>query len=198
MKNIVTSWVVCVLALVALFAWLGRDFGPDMARDDGVATNLIRGKFSLTDAAGKTVTERDFRGRYMLVYFGFTHCPDICPTSLLLMQNALRKLGDKANNVQPIFITLDPERDSPKITGDYARHFGSTIGLSGTPEQIAAAAENFKVYYSKSEDKSSALGYMVDHSGFIYLMGRDGNYITHFAHTAGEREIEEGLKKHVR
>ena len=196
MKKIVLSWMVCVLGAVALFAWLGHSFIPAGQADTPSA--LIRGDFALTDASGKTITEQDFHGRYMLVYFGYTHCPDICPTSLLLMQNALSHVGALAQKVQPIFITVDPARDTPKVTGEYASHFGKQVlGLSGTDAQIQSAADHYKVYYSKVVDKGSALGYMVDHSGFIYLMGPDAHYLTHFAANASEHELEEGLKKYV-
>lgn len=196
MKRIVIVWIVCVLAAVALLSWVGRDLFPEQA---GEGNALIHGAFSLTGGNGETVTEKDFRGKYMLVYFGYTHCPDICPTTLLLIQNVLSHMQPRGRDIQPIFISLDPERDTPKVTAEYASHFGQNmVGLSGTPEQIKAVAENFKVYYSKVEAKDSALGYMVDHSGFIYLMGPDASYLTHFAHNASERELEEGLRKYVR
>jgi len=199
MKKIVISWVVCVLGLVLLLAWMGRGFVPSETEGAQAPSSLINGAFTLQSAEGKTVMERNFRGRYMLIYFGYTHCPDICPTSLLLMQNALTALGPDAAKVQPIFITIDPARDTPKIVGAYASHFGDRLlGLSGTPAQIKTVAENFKVYYSKVEDKNSALGYMMDHSGFIYLMGRDGAYLAHFPYNISERELEEGLRKYVR
>lgn len=198
MKKIVLSWVICVLGLVGLFAWLGTGLttnGNDAQSGDA----LVRADFTLQTGGGKTVTDKDLRGRYLLVYFGFTHCPDICPTSLLLMSNATAKLGDKVAKVQPIFISVDPERDTPKIASDYASHFGKNVlGLSGTPEQVKHAADSFKVYYSKVEDKDSALGYVVDHSGFIYLMGPDGKYLAHYAHNVSEQELTKGLQRYVK
>jgi protein SCO1/2 len=198
MKRIVMAWIICVLGLVALLAVLGRDIIPH-APVHSNGGGLIQGNFSLTGANDKAVTEQDFRGKYMLVYFGFTHCPDICPTTLLLMQNVISRMKPSARDVQPIFISIDPERDTPKVASDYASHFGADmIGLSGTPEQIKTVAENYKIYYSKVEAKDSALGYMMDHSGFIYLMGTDASYLTHFPHNVSERELEEGLRKYVR
>ena len=198
MKKIALSWILCVLALIVLLAWLGRGLAGE---DKTIVTNeaaLIHGTFTLQSAKGETVTEKNFQGRYMLVYFGYTHCPDMCPASLLLMQNALSHLGPLAKKVQPLFITLDPARDTAAITNDYAHHFGDAmIGLSGTPDQTAAAAEHFKVYYSRVEEKHSALGYSMDHSGFIYLMGPNAEYLTHFAYNAPERELEEGLRRYV-
>lgn len=201
MKKIVISWVACVLGLVALLAFMGSDLltktRGDLANGSGEA--LVKAEFTLTDATGKTIKASDFRGRYLLVYFGFTHCPDICPTSLLLMSNVLGQLGSKGEKIQPLFITIDPERDTPKLVGTYVSHFNKRfVGLSGTPEQIKHAADSFKVFYSKVETKESALGYVVDHSGFIYLMGPDGEYITHFPATVSEQELTQGLTRYVR
>ncbi|MES2984538.1 MAG: SCO family protein [Pseudomonadota bacterium] len=200
MKKIVIAWLVCVLGLVGLFGWVGGSvFSNPRGADGSAAAPLITAEFTLQGGKGKTVTAQDFRGRYMLVYFGFTHCPDICPTTLLLMNNVVNQLGKNADRVQPIFITVDPERDTPASTTEYASHFGPRVlGLSGTPAQIKAAADSFKVYYSKVEDKTSAMGYVMDHSGFIYLMGPDGKYVTHFTHGVSEQELAEGLASYVK
>jgi len=199
MKKIVVSWLVCVLGLVVLLAWVGRSVAPEETLSRTNGSSLIHGAFELQNAQGKTVTEKQFKGRYMLVYFGYTYCPDICPTTLLLVQNALNRMGAQANKVQPIFISIDPERDTPKTVGEYASHFGPRlIGLSGSPAQIKQVAENYKVYYSKVTDTDSALGYVMDHSGFLYLMGPDANYITHFPANVSERELEKGLREYVR
>lgn len=196
MKKIVVSWVVCVLGLVGLLAWLGGDLLPRQ-EEPTHAADLIRADFIL-QSGNKSITSSDLRGKYLLVYFGFTHCPDICPTSLLLMNNVLSHLGEAAAKVQPIFITVDPERDTPQATADYAAHFSKNfLGLSGTPEQIKRAADGFKVYYSKVEDKGSALGYVVDHSGFIYLMDTQGKYLTHFAPSVSEAEMRKELLHYV-
>ncbi len=197
MKKIVVAWVVCVLGLVGLLAWLGSSVA---ARNGAFnhSSASIRAEFTLQTAGNQTLRAEDLRGRYLLVYFGFTHCPDICPTTLLLMNNAIHQLGDAAKQVQPVFITVDPERDSPQAAADYASHFGEGfLGLSGTPEQIKSAADHFQVFYRKVEDKRSALGYVVDHSGFIYLMGPDGKYRTHFPHSVTEQELVKGLETYV-
>ena len=202
MKKIVIAWVASVLGLVVLFAWLGTGFLKGHGgREDffGKASELINADFTLVDGNEKTVTAADYKGRYLLVYFGFTHCPDICPTSLLLMRNALEQIGPKAKKIQPLFITVDPERDTPKAMRMYTRNFGkSIVGLTGTPEQIKHAADSFKVYYSRVDDKTSAMGYVMDHSGFIYLMGPDGKYLAHFPFNAPEQQLIEGLNHHVR
>ncbi len=187
-----------VLGLAGLAAYIGLDFlnvKPPL-RSQGEA--LIGGDFTLTDGAGNIVTNRDFAGKYMLVFFGFTHCPDICPTSLLVIRNALDQLGDRGKDIVPIFITIDPERDGAETIGRYVKNFGDRqVGLTGTPAEIRAVADAYKVYYQKVEDKDSAMGYTMDHSGFLYLMGRDGKYLTHFPHTISEKKLAEGLRPYL-
>lgn len=195
MKKIVISWMGCVLLLVGLLAWLGTGLLHRPA--DNGERGLFDTHFSLQSVKG-SVSEKDFAGRYQLIYFGYTHCPDVCPTTLLLVQNVLRAMGDKSKQIAPIFITVDPARDTPKVMAAYAAHFGTTmVGLSGTPEQIKTAADHFKVYYARVDDPKSALGYMMDHSGFLYLVGPDGTYLTHFAANISEQALQEGLSKYV-
>jgi protein SCO1 len=159
-------------------------------------TALVGGPFSLVGADGKPVTDRDFRGRYMLIFFGFTHCPDICPAELQVIAQALEQLGDKAKNVVPIFITLDPERDTPEAMGNYLKSFGPNfVGLTGSPEAIAAAAKAYRVSYAKVEDKESAADYGVDHSALVYLMDPKGRYVTHFSYGLSTEQMAEKLGK---
>jgi protein SCO1/2 len=159
-------------------------------------TALVGGPFSLVGADGKPVTDRDFRGRYMLIFFGFTHCPDICPAELQVIAQALEQLGDKAKNVVPIFITLDPERDTPEAMGNYLKSFGPNfVGLTGSPEAIAAAAKAYRVSYAKVEDKESAADYGVDHSALVYLMDPKGRYVTHFSYGLSAAQMAEKLGK---
>ncbi len=142
---------------------------------------LIGGPFELTGAGGKPVRDTDFRGRLMLVFFGYTHCPDVCPTELQTMTDALAKLGPSAKGVASIFISVDPQRDTPDVMSAYTKLFGQDIvGLTGTREQVAHAAKAYRVYYRAAKGESADT-YPVDHSAFIYLMGRDGRYLTHFA-----------------
>jgi protein SCO1/2 len=159
-------------------------------------TALVGGPFSLVGTDGKPVTDRDFRGRYMLIFFGFTHCPDICPAELQVIAQALEQLGDKAKNVVPIFITLDPERDTPEAMGSYVKSFGPNfVGLTGSPEAIAAAAKAYRVSYAKVEDKESAADYGVDHSALVYLMDPEGRYVTHFSYGLSADQMAEKLGK---
>lgn len=159
---------------------------------------LIGGPFTLVDQTGKTVSDQDFRGRYMLVFFGFTHCPDICPAELQVMSAALDALGSKADEVVPIFITLDPERDTQAAMGDYVKNFGSRfVGLTGSPEQIAAAAKAYRVAYSKFQEDKSSSDYSIDHSALVYFMGKDGEYITHFAYGTPAAKMTETLRRYL-
>jgi protein SCO1/2 len=159
-------------------------------------TALIGGPFSLVGADGKPVTDRDFRGRYMLIFFGFTHCPDICPAEMQVIAQALDQLGDKAKTVVPVFITLDPERDTPEAMANYVKSFGPNfVGLTGSPEAIAAAAKGYRVSYSKVENKDSPGDYSVDHSALVYLMDPEGRYMTHFSYGLSADQMAEKLGK---
>ena len=168
--------------------------GGQPVQSSGAA--LIGGPFSLVGADGKPVTDRDFRGRYMLIFFGFTHCPDICPAELQVIAQALEQLGDKAKTVVPIFITLDPERDTPEAMANYVKSFGPNfVGLTGSPVAIAAAATAYRVAYSKVENKESAGDYSVDHSALVYLMDPEGRYVTHFSYGLSADQMAEKLEK---
>lgn len=157
----------------------------------------IGGPFTLTNQNGETVTDQTYRGKYMLVFFGFTFCPDICPTGLQTALNAIDVAGDVAKKqVQPIFITVDPARDTPEKLKDYVRMFGPTLtGLTGTPAQIAAVARAYKVYYARTQgEDSGGDDYMMDHSSFLYLMGPDGRFIKSFASETTMDELADQLK----
>jgi protein SCO1 len=138
----------------------------------------IGGPFTLENSAGKTVTANDFRGKYMLVYFGYTYCPDVCPTTLNVVAAALDDLGPMATKLVPIFITVDPQRDTPQVMQRYTAAFSpNLIGLTGTPAEIAQVAKEFRVYYAKHVTGSGSNDYSMDHSSIIYLMGPDGKFI---------------------
>jgi protein SCO1/2 len=157
---------------------------------------LVGGPFTLVDHTGKTVTEKDFRGRYMLILFGFTHCPDVCPTGLQVMAAALEKAGAKAEQVTPILITVDPERDTPEQLASYVPSFHPRlVGLTGSPEQVGAALKAYRVYAKKVEDPKSAAGFTFDHTSLLYLMDRNGEYIAHFTHASPVDRIAERLAK---
>ena len=155
---------------------------------------LIGGPFTLTDQTGKRVTEKDFLGRYILVFFGFTHCPDICPSGLQVMTAALDKLGPKADAVTPIFITLDSKRDTPEKLAAYLKSFHPRlVGLTGSEEELAAAAKTYRVYYQKVTDEKSPDSYAYDHAAIFYLMGKDGAFIAPVPHTTDVDELVRAL-----
>lgn len=155
-----------------------------------VGKALVGGPFTLTDQTGRRVTEKDFQGRYMLVLFGFTYCPDICPAGLQVMSAALEQLGKKAERIVPVFISVDHERDTPEQLALYVKSFHPRlIGLSGSAEEVAAAAKAYRVYFKKVTDEKSTAGFTYDHSALIYLMGPDGTYVAHFSHAASPDSI---------
>jgi protein SCO1/2 len=157
---------------------------------------LVGGPFSLIDHTGRRVTDKDFSGRTMLVFFGFTFCPDVCPSGLQVMAAALDKLGARAQAVTPIFITVDPERDTPEQLAAYVRSFHPRlVGLTGSPAEIDAAAKAYRVYAKKVPDPKSSAGYTIDHSAIIYVMGPDGAYRTHFSHATNADAMAERLSK---
>lgn len=146
---------------------------------------MIGGPFSLVDQDGKAVTEATFRGKFMLVYFGYTYCPDVCPTTLTDMGNALDALGPVAEKVVPVFVTVDAQRDTPEHLKEYLSYFHRRfVGLTGTPEQVAAATKAYRVYYDKARirEATDALDYSMDHTSIVYLIGPEGGLKAHFRH----------------
>jgi len=149
---------------------------------DGAPTTKIGGPFQLVDSqSGKTVTDQDYKGKWLLIYFGYTHCPDACPTALNDLSLALDKLGDKRRDMAPLFITIDPERDTADVMKDYAASFAPDIvGLTGSTDQIAKAEKEYRVYAAKHPTKDG--GYDMDHSSIIYVMDPSGRFVTNFTH----------------
>eukprot|EP01037_Dinobryon_pediforme_P010940 gene10940-11023_t len=175
----VIRWVAIglVIVLAGVWAgiwWRGQDSPNPIAGLSAPGAISVGGPFSLVDSTGKTVTDSQFRGRWMLIYFGYTFCPDVCPTELQVVAASLDKLGSQAAKLAPIFITVDPERDTPAAMGEYVKLFDDRlIGLTGSQAQITAALRAYRVYAVKSESKASS-SYLMDHSSFLYLMGPDG------------------------
>ena len=159
------------------------------------AREPVGGPFTLIDHTGTSRTERDFRGKLLLIYFGFTYCPDVCPTDLHNIGLALDRLGAEADKVQPLFVTVDPERDTPSHLAEYVPMFHPRlIGLTGDAAAIRAAADSYKVYYAKvpSERRDE---YTVDHTAFIYLMGIDGKYLGFFPPGTAPERIADILRQ---
>ncbi len=196
-------WVLVIVGGFLLGSLIGMAaliFNTDMQQKRVVTsgTALIGGPFELVGKDGKTVTDQDFRGRHMLVFFGFTHCPDICPAELQVMSAALDELGADADEVVPIFITLDPERDTPEAVSAYVANFGDNfVGLTGSPEQIAKAAKAYRVSYQKFQDESMGDNYSIDHSALVYLMGPDGKFVTHIPYGTPPDKMAETLRRYL-
>ena len=186
-----------------IFSDLGRaiPFGIAVATALVLSQPLVRaanspvtigGPFTLTSPDGATVTDQTYRGKWLLVYFGFTSCPDSCPTALLEISAALEKLGPDADKLQPLFITVDPQRDTPAVMGNYTQSIDPRIvGLTGTPQQIAAVAQEYGVYYEPRKSGPGAEDYVMDHSTYLYLMDTEGEFVRGLdADTPGERIAE--------
>src|SRR5690242_6631904 len=156
--------------------------------------SAIGGPFQLVDQNGKTVTDADLKGKWSLVYFGYTHCPDACPTALNDISIALSELGPKRDAVRPVFITVDPERDTPEALKSYVTSFDAPIlALTGSGEQVAKAAKGYRVYYAKHPEAGG--DYSMDHSSVIYVMDPEGRFTASFTHESAPEQISERLKK---
>ncbi|MFO1187897.1 MAG: SCO family protein [Alphaproteobacteria bacterium] len=160
----------------------------------------IGGAFALTDQAGARVTDQDLVGKVSVVYFGFTHCPDVCPTALTTIGAALKEMAPAdRKEVVPVFVTLDPERDTPEIMKDYVEGFiPGGVGLTGTKEEIAEMAREYRVAYQKVADPNSALPYTIDHASIVYVMDRHGKYFAHFTKDMTAGELAKAMTEAVR
>lgn len=191
-----------VIGLSQGYDWPGRSTistasGPSCAGAiaDGAS---LGGPFELIDQDGETVRDTDLHGKYQLIYFGFTYCPDTCPVALESMSAALDMTApDVAAQIQPVFISVDPERDTPAAVKDYIGYFHEDfIGLTGTPDQVKQAADGYGVYYAKApaEPGDDPQSYLINHVSIIYLMGKDGAYLTHFTHNASPEKMSSALQ----
>jgi protein SCO1/2 len=216
-------WLASALVVLVLLGWGGlflaaRDpsgsvanaarrvaalvgLGPEGSA--GIGTQVpggvqIGGPFQLVDQDGRAVTDADFHGRWMLVYFGYTYCPDVCPTELQTIAAALDKLGAEGNTVAPVFITVDPARDTPQVMKNYVKLFDSRlIGLTGTPQQIANVAKHYHVYYARAGARDSA-NYTMDHSSFLYLMDPNGHFAALFRPGMSPDDLAAGIAARLR
>lgn len=172
-----------VLCFTVVLIVTGR--GPESFAGTSAA---IGGPFKLTDQNGKQITDRDLKGRPSLVFFGFTHCPEVCPTALFDISEILNKLGPDAAKVNAVFITVDPERDTPAVLKDYLASFNPRlVGIGGDAEALAAVAKAYRVYYKKVPTKDG--DYTMDHTAIVYLMDRNGQFVAPFSL---KRKPEEG------
>ncbi len=193
----VAATLVIAMGIVGFTAYnlqlAKNDKGGRVVKTTGAAQ--VGGPFELVNQDGKTVTEKDFRGKYMLVFFGYTFCPDVCPTELQVISAALEKMGSSAKKVQPVFISIDPARDTPSVMKEYVSNFyPGMIGLTGSDQQIAKVAKAFLVVYSKVvEAGPDADEYAMDHTSSTYLMAPGGKFIKHFSYGTDAGKLASGL-----
>ena len=189
-----------VAAALVLAACQGQAPAPATTEEPPLAGAPIGGPFTLIDKDGKTVTWDQFRGRYAMVYFGFTFCPDACPTDVAVMTNGLKTFAARdaaaAAKVQPLFISIDPARDTPAKVGEFAANFPGLMGLTGSAAQVDAAAKAFKVFYGRGKDVPG--GYLMDHSRIVYLMAPDGKPIAMLPADKGPAAVADELAKWVK
>lgn len=185
--------------LVALFAGARLLVPPAPQVTQAQEPVPIGGGFTLVDQNGERRTEQDFRGRFMLVYFGYTFCPDMCPLGLQTMTAAVDALPPELQErVVPVFVTIDPERDTVPVVREYVGQFHPRlVGLTGSEAEVADAARAWRVYVRKAEPAEDG-SYLVDHSTFTYLMGPDGRYVAHFGHSATPEEMAERVEAAIR
>ncbi len=181
-----------LLAALALSAPIAAQSAHRLQAEESVGINP---RYLLQDPRGRSVTNEDFRGRFQLISFGYTYCPDVCPTTLVEMATILKQLGEQAERVQPIFITVDPERDTGKVLQTYTEFFDPRIlGLTGSPALVRRAADNFKIRYAKVREPGND-NYAVDHSAGMILLGPEGEFIKKFAFATPVDEITGQLRE---
>jgi protein SCO1/2 len=186
---------ITILAIAVLLAFqLYTRYSHQQSEEGDVQ---IGGHFTLINQDGKKISDAEFNGKLKLVYFGFTNCPAICPAGMALITQAMDGLGEKAKNVQPFFITIDPERDTAEKMKDYVSNFHKSIqGLTGTKTEIDEVVKAYRVFSKKVGEEKSG-DYMMDHSSYIYLMDKDGKYLTHFGNEQSADELVQGIGKYL-
>ena len=201
--RVAVAGVLAIAAAAAIAWWMGPERAPATTAGGGdasrpiVASASVGGPFELVDQTGLTVTDQTYRGSFTLVYFGFTFCPDVCPTELASMSRAMEILGDGSEQVVPILITIDPERDDVAAMADYVSLFHPRlVGLTGSVQQIADAAESYRVFYAKVEDPDMTY-YLMDHSAFVYLMDPDGQNLAVFPPGTQPETMAEEMRRHL-
>jgi cytochrome oxidase Cu insertion factor (SCO1/SenC/PrrC family) len=193
-------YLLLAAALAGGLLWHESETVPGLGRSVITGQAQVGGPFRLTDQSGAVRTDRDFRGRYQLIYFGYSFCPDVCPTTLAVMGQALEKLGSEGKRVTPIFITIDPERDTPRILADYMKAFGPQfVGLTGSADQIKQVEKEYRVYAQKKpiDPAHPDRGYGMDHSSVIYLMGPDGRLVSFYDEAISPDDLAKDLRQEI-
>jgi len=189
-------YLLAAAAVLAGWLWHQGDLIGGLGRVDESGIATIGGPFALTDQDGTARTDADFHGRYMLIYFGYSYCPDVCPTTLGVMADAVERLGPKAARIAPIFITVDPQRDTPQILKQYLAVFSPRfIGLTGSVNAVTKVAHEYRVYFVKHALAGG--NYSIDHSSSIYLMGPDGKFVAYYNEEIGPDALAAALRKYL-
>jgi len=195
-KQAAIPYLLLIAALAGGLLWHESETVPGLGRSVITGQADVGGPFRLTDQNGKSVSDTDFRGRYMLIYFGYSFCPDVCPTTLSVMAQALDKLGGESRRVTPIFITIDPERDTPQVLGDYMKAFGPNfLGLTGSAAAIKDVEKKYRVYAVKKPLEKGAYG--MDHSSVLYLMGPNGKIISFYDEAISPDDLAKDLRQKI-
>jgi cytochrome oxidase Cu insertion factor (SCO1/SenC/PrrC family) len=190
-KLIFASVMITLAVVAAVLSLTLRSDGPK-----GSGTPLIGGPFTMINQKGETVTEKTYAGKYMLMFFGFTFCKDVCPAELQVMTAALSQMGADADKIIPITVSVDPERDTPEVMASYVSNFDKRLqGLTGSPEQVAAIARAYHVFYKKVPNPDDPKDYEMDHSSILYVMGPDGKFLKHFTYSTDAKALAEDLEK---
>lgn len=199
--------MVVVVAGAAVAAGVWNGVGPDRGVSEKQdLESAIVARFSLVDHTGKAVTEADYQGKWLLVFFGYTNCPDVCPTTLNEIAGAMDLLEDKAARIQPLFITIDPERDTQQFMAQYVKAFDRRIvGLTGTPDQIKSTSESFRVFYEKATEGGASEGetsegetpdgYFMNHTASVYVINPEGKFVIPFSYGTASDAMAEKLRK---
>jgi cytochrome oxidase Cu insertion factor (SCO1/SenC/PrrC family) len=189
-KLIFASFTIIIAVILAALALVLRTDTPQ-----GSGTALIGGPFTMVNQKGETVTDKTYAGQYTLIFFGYTFCPDECPTELQVISAALNEMGPDADKITPILVTVDPERDTPAVLASYVANFHPRLqGLTGTSEQVAKIAKAYHLFYTKVPDPKDSQNYSMDHASIIYLMGPDGKFLKHFTYTTDAKALADQFK----
>jgi protein SCO1/2 len=187
---VITAFFASLIVFLGIFLYATGQIGG------GPAPSAIGGPFQLTDQDGNRITDRDFRGKPYLVFFGFTHCPDVCPTTLFEVSEVMRTLGPDADGAAALFISVDPERDTPAVIKDYLSSFDPHVrGATGNEEQLAQVTKGFRAYFKKVPTGSG--DYSMDHSAIVYLMDKEGRFVAPFNLKRPPQDAANDLRKYL-
>ena len=199
-RQVLIPYLLLAAAMAGGLLWHESELVPGLGKSVITGQADVGGPFHLIDQSGKAVSDADYRGRYMLIYFGYSFCPDVCPTTLGVMAQALDRLGsERARRIVPIFITIDPERDTPKVLAEYVKAFGpSFIGLTGSDAAIKDAEKKYRVYAVKKplpSSSGSGGAYGMDHSSVLYLMGPNGKLVNFYDEAISPDDLAKDLRQ---